>query len=111
MPLFTNANTHEPLQDVVVMLVQRDPWLLGSTFVMEQGLHALVSVTTHARTANATLAKSCFGVLEQLVDISFEIALGLVDMDNAVMLLTVCANIGTDARVHTWWHACFRMHV
>eukprot|EP00041_Stephanoeca_diplocostata_P027362 m.751158 g.751158 ORF g.751158 m.751158 type:complete len:454 (+) comp23165_c0_seq2:1364-2725(+) len=97
VPLFTNANTHEPLQDLVVLLVQRDPWLLGRTFVHAQGLGALVSVAAQSRITNPTLAKSCFGVLEQLVDVSAEIAVGLVEIDSAVMLLAVCANIGNAA--------------
>lgn len=85
------------LTDCILQLVQRDTSLLGACFVKQSGLHALIGTIGKTRATEPDTADRCLTILGRLVAMSSEVATGLICMDNAVMLLAVCANLGDES--------------
>ena len=93
--LSTDAG-RQKLLAVILRLVLRDPGLLSTCFIREGGLQAVVDAIRRVRMDDPETARDCLELLDRLVTASADIANAMVNMETAVMLLTVCANVGGD---------------
>eukprot|EP00038_Savillea_parva_P011242 m.196188 g.196188 ORF g.196188 m.196188 type:complete len:968 (-) comp19710_c0_seq1:136-3039(-) len=98
------ADERTTVAECIVQLMKRDANLLGACFVKHSGIQSLIGTVGKTRATHPDTARQCLVLLGKLVGMSKNIATALVVMNNAVMLLAVCANLGDtgiqDAAIH-----------